>query len=334
MSAKKLAFHELLKRKYQQGGLSFLLYSLRQKAAKKTFQTLGSKHPSLVDFFFRPKYCFIELTNVCNLRCEMCYSRKRVKGFMEWQLYKKVVDEFATMRVPWVSLHYGGASLLHPNFQEMLEYAMEKHFKSIGWFDNGMLFSEEIADLTVKLGVDYITFSLEGLGQVNDNIRKGAKYQVIEQNILCLLKKRGKNKKPKINITMTDVGQGHDAIENCVAYWVPKVDYLTVSPCLNARFQVMKPKEYFKGKPTMQNKMCYSPFEYFAVLWNGDVVPCCHDFEGRLFMGNISDSNIRTVWRGYKYRELRKACATNNFPKRSICFTCNAWRANNMKYEL
>jgi len=317
---------ERLKYTYQEGGLHHLLDFAKQKIALETSRTL--RHSWLLDFF-QPKLrsAHVELTNVCNLRCEMCYSNKRPKGFMETKLFKRVVDELAALQVQALSLHYGGESLLHPNFPELLEYATN-HNLTVGWYDNGMLFTEEITDLTVELGVDEVVFSLDGLGKVNDDIRKGAKYEVIEQNILMLLRKRGLAGKPRVIIHMTDVGQGSDELKRCVDYWVPKVDFVTVSPCLNSRYQIIRPRKYFGDYPTRQNRMCYSPFSYLAILWNGDVTPCCHDLEGALVMGNVAETNVKSVWTNQKYRDLRKVCLTGNFPRDSICFACNAWKTS------
>jgi len=64
----------------------------------------------------------IEPTNGCNLDCVMCYSKGRKEGIMDWQLYKKIIDEGVSMRRDLgVGLNFGGESLLHPKFSDMVE---------------------------------------------------------------------------------------------------------------------------------------------------------------------------------------------------------------------
>ena len=43
---------------------------------------------------------------------------------------------------------------------------------------------------------------------------------------------------------------------------------------------------------------CPAPHDQFVVLWNGDVVSCCTDYEGRTKTANVFASSIEAVWRG------------------------------------
>jgi MoaA/NifB/PqqE/SkfB family radical SAM enzyme len=42
---------------------------------------------------------------------------------------------------------------------------------------------------------------------------------------------------------------------------------------------------------------CPAPHDQFVVLWNGDVVSCCTDYEGRTKTANVFASSIEAVWR-------------------------------------
>ena len=142
----------------------------------------------------------------------MCNWQDREKtGNISRKLFESCVDQFSEMELEVLNLQFGGESLLHPDFQEFLKYAIDKrdHGKIgyVGWTDNGMLFNESICNLVVSLNVDWINFSLDGVGQVNDNIRLGSKYSVIAKNIKCLLEKRGSSKKPKVLLNMVDHGK-------------------------------------------------------------------------------------------------------------------------------
>jgi MoaA/NifB/PqqE/SkfB family radical SAM enzyme len=53
-------------------------------------------------------------------------------------------------------------------------------------------------------------------------------------------------------------------------------------------------------------KTCSEPYYGINILWNGDVVPCCHDVAGKRVMGNVFNSSIRGVWAGKAFRALRK----------------------------
>jgi MoaA/NifB/PqqE/SkfB family radical SAM enzyme len=48
---------------------------------------------------------------------------------------------------------------------------------------------------------------------------------------------------------------------------------------------------------------CPAPHDQFVVLWNGDVVSCCTDYEGRTKTANVFASSIEAVWRGETRRK-------------------------------
>jgi sulfatase maturation enzyme AslB (radical SAM superfamily) len=103
---------------------------------------------------------YLELTNNCNLNCEMCTFKKVQEkiGNMSKQLFESCVDQISEMGANRLYLHGAGESLLHPNFKDCLKYAISKRdegkIKSVAWVDNGMLFNQSIADLVVDLKVD------------------------------------------------------------------------------------------------------------------------------------------------------------------------------------
>jgi MoaA/NifB/PqqE/SkfB family radical SAM enzyme len=48
---------------------------------------------------------------------------------------------------------------------------------------------------------------------------------------------------------------------------------------------------------------CPAPHDQFVILWNGDVVSCCTDYEGHTRTANVFASSIEEVWRGETRRK-------------------------------
>ena len=73
----------------------------------------------------------IELTNICNLKCNFCSHEKitREKGFMPFALFKKIVDE-ANSWASLIDLDFYGEILLHPEFDRLIKYAKSKGLKT------------------------------------------------------------------------------------------------------------------------------------------------------------------------------------------------------------
>jgi radical SAM protein with 4Fe4S-binding SPASM domain len=245
---------------------------------------------------------------------------------MSWSLYRRIVDELARTGVYEVTLHFGGESFSHPNFAEMFRYIMDRrhHFGHVSLFSNGMLFNNEKQHLLVDSGLDSIGFSIEGFAEFNDKIRLGVDYSQVERNILNFLRLKGSSK-PRVFINMTDVGQTEKQLEMFLSFWLPKVDFVRFNPCLDDRFRIVD-RSFFNGDAVRNNVYCSSGFSTMAILWNGDVVPCCRDLEGHNIIGNVDAYSLKTVWNGDRFANFRKSCLHNSFPQGCVCRECDAWR--------
>ena len=282
----------------------------------------------------RLKEAYLEITNVCNLRCKMCiYQRmQRHRGRMSRELFRSCVDQLSDIGIDTLWLHFGGESLLHPDFKEFLEYAIhQRNLGKIGrvcWVDNGMLFNKKMADLVISSKVDLISFSLDGVRQVNDKIRLGSDYSAIEKNIKYLLDKRGEEDKPEIRLSMCDYGKNEEEELEVYREWTPFVDGITLIPSI--RFDnTIENKEGLQRLETLgPPPFCIFPFDTLAIGWDGKVTGCCLDYVFKMVLGDATKESIKEIWRGKKFQALRKAALTNSFPVNSPCSKCEFWKLN------
>jgi hypothetical protein len=321
------------------------LYSVATEAIKiRCYQTLlknqmlhGALNSVYRQEISNPKVdvAYLELTNNCNLSCEMCtYKKVQEKiGNMSRPLFESCVDQLSEMGVNHLFLHGAGESLLHPNFKDYLKYAISKrdegNIKSVAWVDNGMLFNQSIADLVVDLKVDEINFSLDGVGKVNDNIRLGSIYSIIERNIKYLISKRGKNVKPKVTIGMVDYGKTEEQKNDVYREWAPFADSITLIPALLPD-NSWGNKNDFLGSSLLDEQpiFCSLPFKMMIISWAGTVSGCCIDYCYKLKVGNANQEPLSQIWKGPKYQALRRAVLARTYPVGSPCFKCDYWKIN------
>jgi radical SAM protein with 4Fe4S-binding SPASM domain len=312
----------------------------RQGLGGLFFGTIGYLKNSSIPFIYshdlmsrlhHPKLeiAFLELTNKCNLRCKMCKWQSREKiGFMSDELFRSCIKQMADIRLSVLNLQFGGESLLHPNFERFVKFAVSERddgkIGSVGLTDNGMLFNESVADLFVSQKLDWVNFSLDGIGEVNDRIRLGSKYSTIEKNIKYLLERRGNSKKPAILLNMVDYAKTEEEKLSFYQEWVPFVDSIELIPAIlpnnsweNKNYRMAPPPEF-----------CNSPFNTIIISWDGKVTGCCFDSKFDMDLGDVIKEPIKQVWTGPKFRALRKAVITNIFPQNSPCHSCDFWKIN------
>ena len=276
-------------------------------------------------FYRKPHVVFVETTNHCNLHCRMCYRGKREsgEGFMPFPLFKKVVDECAEIGDVCLVPHFAGETTLHPEFNDMIRYVMSKRDKlyNVGFFTNGSLMDKNRAQLLVDSQVDWITFSMDGIGKVYEDIRLGAKYDVLEQNLLNFINIRGKRAKPTVTINVTMSSQSDEQLIELRDRWTGKVDFVNFNGCINENFKILNADQWHQWNSKYKfNKFCTQPFIQIGVYWNGDATFCCHDLNGKGYVGNANESSLMDIWRSEEFKQIRKGVLNGH--RVNLCAGC------------
>jgi len=119
-----------------------------------------------------PSRLYIECTAACNISCsEACcapetgITRTRQAGMLDFDLFRRVVDEAGPALVRIDFFNYGEA-FLHKRAVEMCEY-IKSRFPHIYLYTstNGLALSEAQARRLVHSGIDEVTFSIDGASQ-------------------------------------------------------------------------------------------------------------------------------------------------------------------------
>ena len=289
-------------------------------------------------FYKKPQTIYVEVTNECNLRCGTCRREmgERKFGFMSFDLFMKIIDDAAAIGGVRLLLYFGGEPLMHPDFLKMLKYAVVKRsqFRDVGFFTNGMLLNEKIVDNIIELGVDNVTLSLDGIGLVNEKLRCGSSYPIIEKNINYLLKARGKQSTPKIIINSTISNQTDEELTAIKETWQNRLDEVRFSGMIGTPFKILDLKRARNWNPNyLQQKVCLEPFSNLAVLWDGDVAFCCQDIYGKGVIGNINDSDLMGIWNGKELKKIRHSLLTGNVEKTILCNKCEIFDFKNHKVK-
>jgi len=272
---------------------------------------------------FFPRRINIEPTNYCNLRCIHCPRQimKREKGFMDFSLFKKIIDECKKYKNIKIWLQLLGEPLLHPKIIDMIKYAKENNIKEVGVVTNGIL---------LNANLDYLCISVDAFSKKTyEKIRCGGNYEVLIGNIkkLFKVKEEFKKSKPIISLNFVKMEENIDEFEDFIKFWKP---YLKGRDFIKAiEFDTWGGKIKDKGinKKNFGKRLPCSWLWYATViLWNGDLVLCCADFDGEMILGNVKKENIETIWNSDKYNDIRLKHLEWEFEKISICKNCQEWK--------
>ena len=109
------------------------------------------------------KKIYIEITNVCNLKCKFCPDTNRKKEFMSVEKFEKIVEKIHK-HTNLVCLHVKGETLLHPKLNELLGVLEEYNLKA-NITTNGTLITQNLDTLKNSKAVRQINFSIHSITQ-------------------------------------------------------------------------------------------------------------------------------------------------------------------------
>jgi len=265
-----------------------------------------------------PKRIEIELSNTCNLRCTYCPRQylDNPKGFMNVELFRRIVDEASNYPETILVLHRRGESLLHPDFINICNYVKDK-FNNIQLATNATLLDTKNSNAIIG-SVDFISFSID-IPKVFDKTRIPASYAEVEQKILHFLSLNKGRAKTQVSMVKTKDTPDANA-EMFKKIWTGKVDRIRIyqEHSVNGVFGAI-------CDPRQDRKPCVMPNYELLIYYDGKVGRCNHDWNGEP-MGDVNFGSIAEIWHNKKYIDLREQHATLRISD-PVCAGCDSWYA-------
>ena len=278
--------------------------------AKKQFV---SDYPLLVD---------IELASICNLTCPMCYTitdefKQQVNtARMDWALYKRIIDEIGG-KVPAIRLSLRGEATLHTKFVDCIRYAKEKGIKEVSTLTHGGKLTIPYFEKAVKAGIDWITISIDGIGETYENIRKPLRFNDLLDKIKAIKRYKDEHNLHRPVIKVQGIWPAIQ--ENPQAYFdtfSPYVDLVAFNPLID-----------YLGHDTqieyLENFTCPQQYQRLVIGADGLIMKCSNDEENREVIGDINEESVHAVWHGEKMghvRDLHKQ--PRGFMQSLVCRKC------------
>lgn len=266
---------------------------------------------------------YIENTNACNARCIMCPREKMTReiGFMDLNLYKKIIDESIVLGVKEVHLQNFGEPLLDSLFLERIAYARKSGIKTVV-FTNASLLQDKISEGILHAGLDEIIVSVDTSQKINyEKIRRGLDYEKTVENIKAFRKIRLKFgvKRPKIICVLTRTIQGKEEIEEARCFWQSIADQVIEKQA----HDWAGAKNYFFRKYSFRHFWpCVFLWKSATILWDGQVTICCQDFDGKINLGNLKNDTLKNILSSEQIKHYREFHKKGKREELSLCNAC------------
>jgi radical SAM protein with 4Fe4S-binding SPASM domain len=303
------------------------LHSFSEKLARgwedeyADYRSLWRQLPKLRKIREYPLLIDLELASVCNLKCPMCYTitpefkQQVTKGFMDADLFKKIIDEVAG-KVFAVRLSFRGEALLHKNFVDFAHYAKASGIKEVSTLTNGAKLRGDFLESVVSSGIDWITISIDGIGETYEKIRRPIKFPQIVNNLqqIQAFKDQHSMEKPVVKVQGIWPAVKEDP-ELYYNTFKPITDLVAFNPLI----------DYLRNDEDIiyeYDFSCPQLYQRIVIGSDGKVMMCSNDEDGEEIIGDATTQTIHEIWHGKKLNQLRTQHSSGSFKEISPCKKC------------
>lgn len=265
----------------------------------------------------RFKRIYIEITNCCNLACPFCIKNSRKPKVLSFDEFKLILNKIKPY-TNYLYFHVLGEPLMHPNINELIDYACSNDFK-VNITTNGYLINKIKNNNNIRqLNISLHSFDNNGKLSLNDYIK--TIFDVVEN-----LAKNGTKISFRLWIDNNTNDQILDRINEYFGTNIILNNFLgNITIKENIFLSISKPfiwpslnNEFYDEKGT-----CYGLKQHISILSDGTVVPCCLDTKGNINLGNIYNDELDAILNSKRVQNIINGF-NNNLKTEELCKRCS-----------
>ncbi|MDM8537808.1 SPASM domain-containing protein [Desulfobacterales bacterium HSG17] len=252
----------------------------------------------------------------------------RSKGFIELEIFASILKQIPKEQ-NLIRLHHFGEAILHPYIDKMIETI--NHFNLISLISlNPATLSPVLNRKLIAAGINIVCFSLdsfsdEGLFKIRGIKRPFKECWAMLKNFI---ENSRNSKRPILKIIqMVDLELNKNdrhIFENIKEKYPEDDIYIYLSNNYGFGDIDLVEETLPGGSQFLKNDSmpCGAPFSEVSILWNGDVVLCCYDYDGFNVIGNIKEKTLNKIWNDKKILKIRDIFKSRNTHLLPLCKKC------------
>lgn len=287
---------------------------------------------NLKDSMKTPYIYEIEPTNHCPYKCIMCPRglgrMSRPVGFMKLEILRCLLDQLPKTQ-KLIRLHHFGEAILHPEIDNMVRTVSERGLVSVLSLNPATLTSKLIREI-LAAGISVVCFSLDafsdqGMMQIRGIKRSFKKCWSMIEDFIEASRNSGAFVLKVIQMVSLELNK-----HNREEFWrikeqYPEPDiylYLAQNTGFGDLNLVEKTQAGGSRNILSGASPCGAPFSEISVLWNGDVVLCCYDYDGFNVIGNVREKPLSEIWQDEEVKRIRNIFESRRTQSLPLCARC------------
>ena len=238
---------------------------------------------------------YLEISNVCNLKCSFCPGTKRTPKVMNEEEFSGILPRLKDW-TDYLYFHLMGEPLCHPHLERFLELAGSYGFKVI-LTTNGTLLNKQQQVLLAAPALHKLNISLHAF-EAND---LSVPFEVYLRD--CFSFAKAAEGKKLVVFRLWNQG-GADARNDEILQaleqffpqpWTQERRGFRLGNRVYLEYGDKFDWPDLSAQDQGEHVFCYGLRDQIGILCDGTVVPCCLDHEGDLALGNIHASSMEEI---------------------------------------
>jgi len=291
----------------------------------------------------RPRRVLLETTNRCNLNCPYCLVGmqndlvakhgnaahdllSRPMGTMSEEVFERIRAEIKAFGIESVLLHFQGEPFLNRMTPEFTRRLKEDGLY-VGIFTNGLAFNDRNIAEVAAAKPDLIRFSVDGASEETyQKNRVGGVFAKVVSNMRKMKVAVGDGP-TRLEWQFLPLRNNEHEVETARAMAEDIGVHFFTKGFRETDAELAPTNPAYRS--SFLTKPCTDIYAQLGIFWNGDVVPCCYDPDGKEVMGNIMQRSLEEIWSEQEYVHFRRCvdeAATNPAQDPKICRSCLRWK--------
>jgi MoaA/NifB/PqqE/SkfB family radical SAM enzyme len=209
-------------------------------------------------------------------------------------------------------MHGWGEPLMNKDLPEIIKAAHENRIFTVVT-TNGSLLTHEMSRKIILSKLDNLVLSIDGISEESyQKYRIGGSFEVVLNNLrgLISLKKEMRSSTPFIEwqflVFKHNEHEINDAKKLARELGIDNIVFLPAYT-ENESFDSSDKKYHLpKSTPLSKRSDCKHLWSTLAFHWNGNVVPCCYDYQGKIAYDNLLNEPFDRIWNNQEFQESRR----------------------------
>lgn len=249
-----------------------------------------------------------ELSTACNAKCLFCPLSKMTRkgGVMKWELFQKIIKEGKEAGCRYFTPFIMGEPFVYKRIWDALDY-MEKEKVKVCLFTNAEFL--DVERICRYKNIWYLNCSLNASTPgTHHKVMRGPNWYKVVPNINKLFQEATF----PVRVSFIKCDENVKEV-NQFKKMFPSV---RVGQSGNWTNDIHNSQE-MKG----EKLPCYTVLNQMYIHWDGTVVPCCMDYNGKMVIGDVNKQSVKEIWDNNEW--MRQKHLRGKWDEIPLCQTCN-----------